>query len=198
MRCGGLCYSIVDPAHRFAMSFPVQLRYSLSRRQRLAALVCEWGWWTPLVVLPLEVFFVVQTVGSLWAWSLAGVAVFGGLAFGMGILFAGLIGGVVDVLISKLRDVDIELREDAAGILLGDERWYLFLDGITDIRESPRGLWKIRHHNGHVLWIPVDAISDEQIEFLRAAMIRGHTPEGIRAVIERGKRIEAIMSEPRD
>jgi hypothetical protein len=72
------------------------------------------------------------------------------------------------------------------------------LDGIIDIRQSPRGLWMVRHHNGWVFWIPEAAISSEQIEHLRAAMDRGHTPEGVRAVIERGKRIESILSEQHD
>jgi hypothetical protein len=181
-----------------ALSFPISLRFSLTRRQRLAAIVAEWDWWTPLVVMPLEAFFLVQTAHSLWTWSLAGVAVFGGLALGMIVVFGGLIGGLVNVLICKDRWVDIELQADAAGILLGKERWYLFLDGITSIRQSPRDLWTIRHHNGFVLWIPVTAITGEQIEHLRAAMVRGHTPEGVRAVIERGKRIEAILAERPD
>ena len=180
------------------MKLSFHLRYSLSRRQRLWALVDEWGWWTPLLVLPLEVFFVVQTVSSIWNWSLAGVAVFGGLALVVGGLFAGLILGLGDVLVCKRRGVDLLFEENAVGILLGSERWYLFLDGITEIRQARAEMWMIRHFNGQLLWIPTAAITDDQIEFLRAAMTRGRTPEGIRAVIERGKRIEAIMSAQRE
>jgi hypothetical protein len=36
-------------------------------------------------------------------------------------------------------------------------------------------------------------LNSRQIDHLRAAMERGRTPEGFRAVIERGRRIEQIM-----
>jgi hypothetical protein len=85
---------------------------------------------------------------------------------------------------------------EAAGMLFGGERWYLFLDGIIDIRQCC-GVWTIQHHNRLVLLIPTAAISDEQIEYLRDCLRRGHTPEGMRAVIERGKRIEQLMASSR-
>jgi hypothetical protein len=89
--------------------------------------------------------------------------------------------------------MDVIIEKDAAGILVGGERWYLFLDGITDIRKFRDDIWTIQHWNGSVLHIVAAAITDEQIDYFRAAMERGRTPEGIRAVIERGRRIEQIM-----
>ena len=40
-----------------------------------------------------------------------------------------------------------------AGILIGTERWYLFLDGITDLRKFRDDTWTIQHFNGSVLHI---------------------------------------------
>jgi hypothetical protein len=96
------------------------------------------------------------------------------------------------VLMVPVRRIDIVVEENAAAILIGTERWYLFLDGITDLRND-RNTWTIQHWNGIVLHEPADAISEDQIEHLKKAMQRGRTPEGITAVVERGKRIEEIM-----
>jgi hypothetical protein len=59
-------------------------------------------------------------------------------------------------------------------------------------------VWTLSHWNGVVLHIPIDAISEELLAHLRAEMERGRTPEGIGAVIERGRRIEEIMRSERD
>ena len=93
--------------------------------------------------------------------------------------------------------MDVVVEEDAAGILLGTERWYLFLDGITEIRKYRDDTWTIQHWNGSVLHIPVSAITVDQLEHMRRAMELGRTPEGMKAVIERGKRIEAILQAER-
>jgi hypothetical protein len=93
--------------------------------------------------------------------------------------------------------MDVTLEETAAGILVGEERWYLFLDGITDIRKFRDDIWTIQQFNGAVLNIAASAITEQQLEHIRAAMERGRTPEGVRAVIERGKRIQEIFESDR-
>jgi hypothetical protein len=55
----------------------------------------------------------------------------------------------------------------------------------------------VQHWNGKVFHIAASAISEDQIAYVMAAMERGRTPEGIQAVIERGKRIAEIMDEER-
>ncbi|MCI0359851.1 MAG: hypothetical protein L0211_15345 [Planctomycetaceae bacterium] len=159
-----------------------------------------WGWFSPLVALPLWTFFVLRTVWSIWTSEWAGIALFGGLALFVWLLHAGLFRGLLDIVRSRVRQMDILVEDNgtgaAAGVLIGRERWYLFLDGIVSI-ERCRDVWIVRHHSGHILWIPASAISDQQIETLRDCMRRGHTPEGMRAVIERGKRIEEITASER-
>ena len=179
-------------------AIPFHLRYSLSRWQRLVGLYCEWGWFAPLVSIPLCTFFLLRAGWSIWMLEWAGIALFGGLALVGTCLYAGILGGLVDVALFPVRHVDLTFEDNgagpAAGVLLGRERWYLFLDGITNISRHC-DLWIVQHYNGWRLLIPASAISDEQINCLREAMRRGQTPEGIRAVIERGKGIEGILAE---
>ncbi len=174
---------------------PFHLHYTLNRTQRLVPLVRIWGLgYTPFVIT-LFAFFSVQTVVSICRLSLQGVGVFGGLALLVFFLCRGLFRGLVDVLTVPSREVDVVFEEQAAGILLGRERWYLFLDGIHDIRQYRRDLWTIQHHNGSVLHIPAAAIRPEQLEHLTTAMERGRTPEGVKAVIERGRQITRLTNE---
>jgi hypothetical protein len=172
---------------------PFHLCYTLSRSQRLVPHLHLWGWvYTPFVVL-LFGFFGVRTAVSAYSWNGAGVAVFGGLALGLFFLLRGLFVGLLDVVLVPVRRMDVVVEENAAGILIGGERWYLFLDGILDIRKFRDDTWTIRHWNGTVLHIAASAITAEQVAYLRAAMERGRTPEGVRAVIERGRRIKEIL-----
>ena len=85
-------------------------------------------------------------------------------------------------------------QQNALGYLAGGERWYLFLDGIIDITKYRKDIWTIQHWNGSVVNVLASAITDDQIEYLRAAAERGRTPEGIQAVIERGRVIQQLES----
>jgi hypothetical protein len=177
---------------------PFQLRYSLSRAQRLVPHLHIWGrFYTPFAVLML-LFFLVQTVVSVCMLSASGVVLFGGLTLGCFALLRGLYVGLLDVLLVPVREMDVIIEENAAGILAGGERWYLFLDGILDIRRFRDDTWTVQHYNGTVLHIAADAITEEQVDYLKAAMERGRTPEGVRAVIERGRQIEQILRADRE
>src|SRR4051794_12426201 len=114
---------------------PFHLRYTLSRGQRLVPHVRIWGVASTLYVVVLFAFFGTEAVVSAWSLSAAGLAVFGGLALFVFVLFRGLFVGLLDVLLVPMRRMDVVVEEGAAGILVGAERWYLFLDGITDLRK---------------------------------------------------------------
>ncbi|MCC6695890.1 MAG: hypothetical protein IT365_09715 [Candidatus Hydrogenedentes bacterium] len=172
---------------------PFELRYALSRMQRLVPHLRIWGvGWTLFVVL-LFLFFCVQTLRSIVLTDLLGIAVFGGLAFGVFFLYRGMFTGLLDVMVIPVRHMDIIVEENAAGVLIGSERWYLFLDGITDLRKFRDDTWTLQHVNGSVLHIAASTITEDQIAHFRTGMERGRTREGIRAVIERGRRIKAIQ-----
>jgi len=176
---------------------PFEIRYRLSRWQRLVPHLRIWGVaYTPFVVV-LFLFFCVQAIVNLCSLTWAGVAVFGGLAFGLFILFRGLFVGLLDVLLVPVRDMDIRVEENGLGILVGSERWWLFLDGLTSIKQLTAGVWTLQHWNGSVIHIPADAITDAQLAYLRAAMERGRTPEGVQAVIERGRRFAELEQQQR-
>jgi hypothetical protein len=171
---------------------PFELRYRLSRRQRLVPLLRTWGFaYTPFVVV-VSLFFAAQTVVHLWTGNWAGIALFGGLAFGTFALLGELFLGLLDVLFVPSWAMDLHVEENGLGFLIGKERWWLFLDGLTSIQELVAGVRTLRHWNGTVIHIPAEAITDAQLAHLRAAMERGRTPEGIRAVIERGRRLAEL------
>ena len=183
----------LDGTIRAMTQIPFHLRYTLNRRQRLVPHLKIWGTlYVPFVVC-LLLFFVVQAVITPFTQGIWAGLCFGAMAIGLFLFLRGLFVGVLDVLLVPLRQMDVIIEENAAAILMGGERWYLFLDGITDIRKFRDDTWTIQHWNGCVLHIAAAAIADEQIDHLRAAMERGRTPEGIQAVIERGRRIEQVM-----
>jgi len=177
---------------------PFQLRYTLSRSQRLVPHVRLWGVFTTIFALAMFAFFSIRTAFAIWWLEWAGIVVFGGLALGMVVLYRGLFVGLIDVLTVPRRDVDVVIEQNAAGIVLGKERWWLFLDGITSITQYRADVWTIEHHNGSVLHVPVCAINDEQMSHIRNAMQHGRTPDGVRAVIERGRRVAELQRAKRE
>jgi hypothetical protein len=151
-----------------------------------------WGVFATIFMPALFAFFCARTVVAVWSLDLPYIVVFSIFALGILMLFRGLFVGIIDVLIVARREVDVVIEENAAGILLGKERWSLFLDGITSLKQYRADVWTIQHFNGSVLHVPVSAITDEQLSHIRSAMERGRTPEGVRAVIERGRRIAEL------
>src|SRR5258708_40236542 len=98
---------------------PFELRYPLSRRQRLVPHLRIWGVaYTPFVVV-VFIFFCVQTIASVCSLNWAGVAVFGALAFGVFILLRGLFVGLLDVLLVSVRSMDVRVEENGLGFLAG-------------------------------------------------------------------------------
>jgi hypothetical protein len=152
-----------------------------------------WGPAYSLFVVVLLGFFSVRT--AVGAWQLDGLAVmvFGGLAAGLLLFCRGLFAGLMDAILVPVRNMDVTLEENAVGILFGNERWYLFLDCVIELRKYRDDVWTVRHSNGTVLHISAAAISDDQLDCIRAAMEHGRTPEGVMAVVERGRRIREIM-----
>ncbi len=166
------------------MQPPYQLKYELTRKQRLLA---HWKVWRPF--LPM---LVILMGGALlvarFRWWLFPAPLL--------VLFQsrGFWRGLVDVVICRVRVVDAVIEENGLGVLLGSgERWHVFLDGVLSVRQLVPGLWTIQHRCGWVLHIPVSAITDEQVQHIKDAAARGRTAEGIQAVVERGKILSAMQ-----
>lgn len=121
-----------------------------------------WSWWALVLLL-------------FWLW-----------------FFGNFFRGLLDVALRPVVPMDLRVEENGLGFLAGGERWWLFLDGLTGIEQLTPGVWTLSHFNGSVVNIPADVLSEEQLAHLRVRMEFGRTPEGIQAVIERGRQIAAM------
>jgi hypothetical protein len=149
------------------MDLPFQLQYSLSRRQRLVPHLVVWAPYLPAVGLMLLVVCLLTVYVSPW-WAL--------LSLWWLWLARGLIAGLVDVAFHSLRHMDVVIQENGLGFLRGNERWWIFLDGIINFGQLIEDTWTLQHYNGVVIHIPTDAITPEQVEFLQAAAARCRQP----------------------
>jgi hypothetical protein len=166
---------------------PFTLSYDLARRQRI---VPHLRIWQPLIpfILVVVLGFAFLVAASWWfvLFLLASVWFYRGFFVGLG-----------DGLLRAVVPVHLRVEENALGFVAGGQRWWLFLDGLTSIQELAPGVWTLQHWNGTVINIPAAAITEAQLAHLRAAMERGRTPEGVQAVIERGRRFAQLDAEER-
>jgi hypothetical protein len=172
-----------------------ELRYTLTRRQRFSALGIGAVLPVPFAVL-LFAFFVWRAVASAATFDWFGLIGFGILALAVYVVFRGPCFALVNIL-RRTQAMDIRVEANGLGVMVRGDRWWLFLDGLTGIEQRTPGLWTLTHWNGSIVHIPADVISPEQLDFLRTAMERGRTPEGVQAVIDRGRRLaEMEKDEP--
>ncbi len=169
------------------------IEYDLSRRQRLVAHV---GVWAPYL-------------GGLVLIGGGGTALFVSLAVSvspwLGLLILlplwlvrGFIIGLVNVIFVGIHHMDVIVEENGLGYATESERLWIFLDGIIRIQKYSKDTWTIIHHNGTVVSIPTAAIEERYVEHMRKKWEWGKTPEGVQAVVERGKQIVKVAAEARD
>jgi hypothetical protein len=166
--------------------------YSLTRRQRLIPHLKIWG---PLYVpfaLMLLGFFAIRTAFAVLSLEWMAILTFGGLFVFFVFFLRGMIVGLLDALFVPTREMDITIENNGLGVMLGETRWYLFLDGITRLTEYVDGLWTVEHYNGLVLHIPRHMISDDQLTHIRERMTHGRTADGVTETVERGKCIQEL------
>lgn len=174
---------------------PFRLRYSLTRVQRLVPHLRIWGWPAAVFVVLCLGFFVTSLATSAAARRPDGIVLFGFLTLAVWWAFGGLFRGLVDVIRVPVREMDVIFEQNAAGLLDGERRWYLFLDGVIGISRLHPEVWTVQHHNGSVFHIPVTVITPEQLRYLEEMMEWGRTPEGVAAVIQRGRSLAAIKEQ---
>ena len=137
----------------------IELQYDLTRRQRLIPHIRAWGLSQLLVILgAIGVGFAVDR-GPWWIALIAALFV---LWFGRG-----YVAGLWNVIFVKLQHMDIVIEDKGLGYLVGKERWYIFLDGLTAVRDLERTVWTIQHWNGTVVNIPKTMLSEDSLNFLR-------------------------------
>jgi hypothetical protein len=137
---------------------PFHLRFALSRRQRLAVELPPW--------LPAVAGTIGFGLGALYAglfasnWFLL-------LLLLPPIMYRGLFCFAFDLVVHGARAV--EMRVDGAELVVrsaGTVRRHP-LDGIFQVYRSGDA-WSVLHLDGSVLTVPADAITSEQIEYLKS------------------------------
>jgi hypothetical protein len=138
---------------------PFEIKYKLTRAQRLVPLLRAWGFVGPLILAGVVVCLI-QTFTSAW-W-----VVF--LALGGLWVVKGLIIGLINIAIYPVVDMDIRVEENVLGFMGKTERLWVFLDGVTRVYQPRSDIWTVWHHNGTLITIPSDKITPEQIEYIRS------------------------------
>lgn len=172
---------------------PVHLRYTLDRKQRLVPHLRIWGKGLSIAATLAFIFFFSQTIYCIVVLEPIGTLLLGTIAFLIYALGRRLFNGLWDALVTQVRVMDIIIDDQTLGLLMDDERWYLFLDGFVSIDQYYEDVWTLQHFNGAVVNIPTSVIDPETLNLIRRQMKHARTPEGIREVIERGRNIQQIL-----
>src|SRR5260370_40751487 len=111
---------------------PFQLQYELSRRERLIPHVRIWG---PFAfVIPLALLgFLYFSISVDWRFVLPILPCIW--------LFGNLFVGLADPIFQRTVQMDLQVEENAVGLLIGKERSWLFLDGFLSIEQLTKGVW---------------------------------------------------------
>ena len=136
---------------------PFHLRFTLSRRQRLAL---ELPPWLPAVAATTG-FWIGSAYAGLYAspWFLF-------LLLLPVVVYRGLFALAFDLLVRGGRAVELCVDDTELRVASGGEVKSLPLGGLFQVFRSGDA-WTVLHIDGTVLTIPADAISAEQVAYLR-------------------------------
>lgn len=144
----------------------VELKYDLTRRQRLIPHVRAWGF-AQVFLLP-GIIAIVAAVVTKPSWTLVIPSLL--------ILWfvRRYLVGVFNVLLKRRQKMDIVIEDSGLGFMIGTERFYVFLDGLTAVRDLESSVWTVQHWNGTVVNIPKKILPDDALEFLRDWVCRAN------------------------
>ena len=74
------------------------------------------------------------------------------------------------MLLKPTREMDLLIEPLGIGVLIGDERWYVHMDGVLSIQRLAPGVWTIAHYNGTVFHVPTECMPDVCVQHIRAAI----------------------------
>ena len=137
---------------------PFHLTYTLTRRQRLAV---EMVPWLPAVAASLGfavgvAFLAVHVSG----WFLPLLAL-------PPVMYRSLVAFAFDIVVRGGRAVEVIADDAGLEVRTGGAAKWLPLDGVFQVFRSGDS-WTVLHLDGSVLTIPVEAITAEQVEYLRS------------------------------
>ncbi len=133
--------------------------FALTRRQRLCSLVAEWGWPT---------FILCFCLAAGGASIISHPIVASILALGILFVFRGLLIGIARIF--SIGKTHIEIQDAGVGFGRDSADWWIFTDGIKQIRRNRWGTTSIRHHNGTYVDIPTALLSGDDYRKLEAGM----------------------------
>ncbi len=137
---------------------PFHLNYTLTRRQRLRVEVVPW--------LPAVAGTVGFSAGAVYLILTVSVWCFP-LLFLPPVMYRSLFAFAFDLVVNGGRPVELTVSDAEMEIRTGGETKRLALDGLFQVFRSG-DTWTVLHLDGTVLTIPAEAISGEQIEYLRS------------------------------
>lgn len=142
-----------------AVPLPFELRYELTRTQRLRPLLRLWRLWGPVAVTWVgAASFGLVTTQSYWMLLPLLVGLW---------LFRGLFADLLNILRISRQPMDLIVESNGLGFVDGDERWWIFLDSLLSFDELASGIWTVRHSNGTIVHIPQALLTDDQVAFFR-------------------------------
>jgi len=136
----------------------LHLQFTLTRRQRLAV---ELWPWLPAIAATLGF-----TVGAAYlvlnvsGWFLVMLLL-------PPVVYHGLFGFAFDIVVRGGRVVTVTESEAELVVQSGGATEFHALDGIFQVYRSG-DVWTVLHLDGSVLTIPADAITPEQVDYLRS------------------------------
>jgi hypothetical protein len=151
-----------EPAFAQCMLFQemlAELQYDLTRKQRLIPHIRVWG------VIQLFLILGMIGIGAALMKGLWWMALF----LALPVLWFGrrYIIGLFNVIFVKSQYMDIRIEDKGLGYKTGKERRYVFLDGLTAVRDLEQSVWTVQHWNGTVVNIPKKILSEDTLDFLR-------------------------------
>ena len=138
---------------------PFHLRYTLTRRQRLAVEITPW---LPALAAALGFAAGVAYLAAVVSrWFLP-------LLLLPPLVTRGFVAFVFDLLTNPAKPVDVIVEADRLGVLGGAGRRWVALDGVFQVCRSGDGAtWTVLHLNGSILTIPAAAVTADQLDYLK-------------------------------
>ena len=136
---------------------PFVVRFTLSRRQRLAVELMPW--------LPAAAATLGFGIGGAYL-ALNASAWFLVLLAGPPLVYPGLFRFALGLLFRPDRPVEVRVDDTRLEWVAGGGRRSLALDGFFQVFRAD-DVWTLLHLDGPVLTIPLDALTAEQVEYLK-------------------------------
>ncbi|MBN4074031.1 hypothetical protein JYT61_00560 [bacterium AH-315-E10] len=173
---------------------PFNLRYALDRRQRFIPHTRIWGMGTTVSASLMFIVLVIGTLFCIMTVDPIGTILLGILAFLFFILYGRFFSGLLEIIITPIKEMDVTIGKMTAGILIDGERWMISLDGIISINRFQDDIWTLQHESGTVLNIPVSILRDDEIYYIQKTIELGCSEDIAQTMIEHNNQISHILN----